>query len=111
MSASLSELLARRKELQAQIEVARQAELSTALGEIARIVEQYGIKRAQLLTVLTRKSKHAKYRDPVTGTTWSGRGRAPAWLAHKDRREFLITRQDAASAAAADASAGEQQVA
>ena len=108
MSASLSELLARRKELQAQIEVARQAELSTALGEIARIVEQYGIKRAQLLTVLTRKSKD---RDPVTGTTWSGRGRAPAWLAHKDRREFLITRQDAASASAADASAGEQQVA
>ncbi|MBB2929012.1 H-NS family nucleoid-associated regulatory protein [Paraburkholderia silvatlantica] len=32
-----------------------------------------------------------KYRDPETGATWSGRGRAPAWLAEaKDRAVFLI---------------------
>lgn len=32
-----------------------------------------------------------KYRDPATGATWSGRGRAPAWLAGaKDRKAFLI---------------------
>lgn len=32
-----------------------------------------------------------KYRDPKTGATWSGRGRAPAWLADgKDRTVFLI---------------------
>ncbi|ALL71302.1 Low-complexity acidic protein (plasmid) [Paraburkholderia caribensis MBA4] len=32
-----------------------------------------------------------KYRDPATGATWSGRGRAPAWLAGtKDRTAFLI---------------------
>lgn len=32
-----------------------------------------------------------KYRDPETGATWSGRGRAPAWLADvKDRTTFLI---------------------
>jgi DNA-binding protein H-NS len=33
----------------------------------------------------------AKYRDPKTGATWSGRGPAPAWLAGaKDRTKFLI---------------------
>lgn len=33
-----------------------------------------------------------KYRDPVTGATWSGRGRAPAWLADaKDRTAFRIS--------------------
>jgi DNA-binding protein H-NS len=33
----------------------------------------------------------AKYRDPNTGATWSGRGRAPAWLAGvKDLSSFLI---------------------
>ncbi|TXC81044.1 H-NS family nucleoid-associated regulatory protein [Paraburkholderia azotifigens] len=33
----------------------------------------------------------AKYRDPKTGATWSGRGRAPAWLAGvKDLSSFLI---------------------
>ena len=31
----------------------------------------------------------AKYRDPKTGKTWSGRGRAPAWLG-KNRDRFLI---------------------
>ena len=40
----------------------------------------------------------ALYRDPKSGSTWSGRGRAPAWLASsKDRSEFLI---DGASTAA-----------
>ncbi|MGF6410061.1 H-NS family nucleoid-associated regulatory protein [Paraburkholderia sp. MM5482-R1] len=33
----------------------------------------------------------AKYRDPKSGATWSGRGPAPAWLAAvKDRTKFLI---------------------
>jgi DNA-binding protein H-NS len=32
-----------------------------------------------------------KYREPKTGAEWSGRGRAPAWLAvAKDRTAFLI---------------------
>jgi len=30
-----------------------------------------------------------KYMDPKTGATWSGRGRAPAWLG-KNRTRFLI---------------------
>jgi DNA-binding protein H-NS len=33
----------------------------------------------------------ARYLDPKTGATWSGRGPAPAWLAAaKDRSKFLI---------------------
>ncbi|MGF6654969.1 DNA-binding protein H-NS [Paraburkholderia youngii] len=33
----------------------------------------------------------AMYRDPKSGATWSGRGRAPAWLSGaKDRSKFLI---------------------
>ena len=33
----------------------------------------------------------ALYRDPTSGETWSGRGRAPAWLAGaEDRSKFLI---------------------
>lgn len=32
-----------------------------------------------------------KYRDPATGKTWTGVGRAPAWIAAaKDRSKFLI---------------------
>ncbi|WP_341313764.1 H-NS family nucleoid-associated regulatory protein [Paraburkholderia sp. IMGN_8] len=44
----------------------------------------------------------AKYRDPKSGATWSGRGPAPAWLAGaKDRSKFLID----GTSAAADVSA------
>ena len=42
----------------------------------------------------------AKYRDPKSGATWSGRGPAPTWLAGaKDRTKFLIV----GTIAAADA--------
>jgi DNA-binding protein H-NS len=38
----------------------------------------------------------AKYLDPKTGATWSGRGPAPVWLAAaKDRTRFLIAGADA----------------
>ncbi|WP_411829055.1 H-NS family nucleoid-associated regulatory protein [Paraburkholderia kururiensis] len=35
-------------------------------------------------------SPPAKYRDPVSGATWSGRGRAPRWIAGRDRDAFEI---------------------
>ena len=45
----------------------------------------------------------ARYRDPKSGASWSGRGPAPAWLAAaKDRTKFLI---DGARAVATEASA------
>jgi DNA-binding protein H-NS len=37
-----------------------------------------------------RNSMPPKYRDPATGATWSGRGKAPRWLTGHDRDEFLI---------------------
>jgi hypothetical protein len=38
-----------------------------------------------------RRPQAPKYRDPVSGATWSGRGPAPAWLASaKDRNAHLI---------------------
>ncbi|MGF6931232.1 DNA-binding protein H-NS [Paraburkholderia sp. UCT70] len=45
----------------------------------------------------------AKYKDPKSGVTWSGRGPAPAWLAAvKDRTKFLI---EGASAVTTETSA------
>lgn len=40
----------------------------------------------------------AKYQDPKSGATWSGRGPAPSWLASaKDRTKFLIEEATAAT--------------
>jgi DNA-binding protein H-NS len=32
----------------------------------------------------------AKYRDPATGATWTGRGKAPRWIQDQDRAKFEI---------------------
>jgi DNA-binding protein H-NS len=49
----------------------------------------------------------AKYLDPRTGASWSGRGPAPAWLAAaKDRTKYLI---DGVNAAAAETSAASKK--
>ncbi|OUL80449.1 H-NS family nucleoid-associated regulatory protein [Paraburkholderia hospita] len=46
-----------------------------------------------------RGPQPAKYRDPKSGATWSGRGPAPAWLARaKDRSRFLIAGADEGAA-------------
>ncbi|WP_321927596.1 H-NS histone family protein [Paraburkholderia guartelaensis] len=40
-----------------------------------------------------RGPQPALYQDPKSGATWSGRGRAPAWIASaKDRSRFLIAK-------------------
>jgi DNA-binding protein H-NS len=31
-----------------------------------------------------------KYKDPASGITWSGRGKAPAWIKGQDYTKFLI---------------------
>nr|WP_279636670.1 H-NS histone family protein [Paraburkholderia aromaticivorans] len=40
--------------------------------------------------VMMTGTQEPKYRDPSSGATWSGRGRAPGWLAGKDRTAFEI---------------------
>jgi DNA-binding protein H-NS len=41
----------------------------------------------------------ARYRDPVSGKTWSGFGKAPYWIAGaRDRTAFLIDKSTAPGA-------------
>ncbi|MGN8112407.1 H-NS family nucleoid-associated regulatory protein [Paraburkholderia sp. 22098] len=50
-----------------------------------------GASRAKAVGNYVRGPQPALYRDPKTGATWSGRARAPAWIANaKDRSKFLI---------------------
>nr|WP_175924635.1 H-NS family nucleoid-associated regulatory protein [Burkholderia latens] len=39
-----------------------------------------------------RQRGQAKYRDPVTGATWTDRGRPPAWIRGRNRAAFVIER-------------------
>ena len=38
----------------------------------------------------SREPVAIKYRDPDTGATWTGRGRAPLWLNGKNRDDYLV---------------------
>lgn len=89
--ATYRELLAKKAQIEEQLEAARQAEVGAAIAKIHEIMAHYGLTtddiapRRRLATA--RRHVPAKYMDPKTGKTWSGRGRAPAWLG-KNRERF-----------------------
>lgn len=94
--ATYKQLLAQKAALDLEIETAHRAEKAVAIARAREIVEAYGLTAIDIgLKALPAKSGQAKsivppkYRDPKTGATWSGRGRAPAWLG-KNRNRFLI---------------------
>ena len=94
--ATYKDLLAQKAKLEEQLETARVAELEAVIAQTRQIVLEYGLIAEDI--GLTSKSKKkagkktvaAKYMDPKTGVTWSGRGRAPAWIEGKNRDRFLI---------------------
>ena len=91
-----SEIQAQIAELQKQAEAARQNELLDAIAQIESIMAQYGVTlediRGNARNERKVSSVKAKYRDPVTGKEWSGRGIAPRWIREsgKDKAAFLI---------------------
>jgi DNA-binding protein H-NS len=93
MSKRYKELMAERRELEVRIEAAKQAERGQALTTIRELMAQFGITAGELATKRGRKKTGplpAKYRDPISGKTWSGQGREPQWIAGKDRAAFAI---------------------
>lgn len=84
--ASYQEILTQIETLKHQAEEARKNELASAIAEIKRIMAEFGITPADLgfgsraAKARAKGSVAAKYRDPVSGKTWTGRGRRPAWV-------------------------------
>ncbi|MBJ9594138.1 H-NS histone family protein [Burkholderia seminalis] len=98
--ATYLELKAQADALAQQAEEARLAELESVIAAMREQIAEYGITPEQLfgrrrtVTTTARVPLAPKYRDPKTGATWSGRGKAPQWIAGaKNRDRFLI--QDA----------------
>jgi DNA-binding protein H-NS len=96
---SYRELLAQREKLEKQIEEAKAREYAEVLNEIKQKMTDYGITLAELGGSRVKNVKAGtrpragvapKYRDPDSGSTWSGRGKPPRWIAGQDRDQFLI---------------------
>ena len=90
-------LLAQREALEKQIEELRNAERGDAIEWIREQMALYEVKPEDLEPRSSRgprkqsKPVAAKYRDPASGATWSGRGKPPRWIADQDRDKFAIT--------------------
>ncbi|MGU3779039.1 H-NS histone family protein [Burkholderia metallica] len=91
------ELKAQAEALAQQAEEARLAELESIITTMREQIAEYGITADQLfgrrraVAASPRAPIAPKYRDPKTGATWSGRGKAPHWIAGaKNRTRFLI---------------------
>jgi DNA-binding protein H-NS len=95
---SYKELLAQREKLEKQIEEAKTKEYAEVIADIRQKMADYGITPADLGTGRAKYGKTPrarvgvapKYRDPDSGSTWSGRGKPPKWIAGKDRDQYLI---------------------
>lgn len=96
--ATYKELKAQLAELESQAAIARQQEFETVLADIRAKVAEFGYTQQDIFG--SRRGRPGpshgaappKYRDPASGATWSGRGRAPNWIKDaKNRDKFLIS--------------------
>lgn len=114
--ATLQSIQARIQKLQAQAQELAAAKSTEVLEKIRGLMEKHGVSVADIEAFVGKRhgrksqpgaaakpsTSTAKYADPKTGATWTGHGRAPAWIANaKDRTKFLVAGAAAESAASA----------
>ena len=99
MMSKLQELIAQREALDKQIAETRKNELREAIRTVQALVAEFDLTSADVFgnartdkkaDKRTGRKVAPKYRDPATGKTWTGRGRAPTWLEGKDKQKYLI---------------------
>jgi DNA-binding protein H-NS len=88
MTVSLADLIAQKATLERQIHDAQAAAKAEALARVRQLMAEHGLTAADIVATRSPKSGPsgvkkvaAKYRDPASGSTWSGRGLKPKWLA------------------------------
>ena len=86
---TLADLLAQKAALEKQIVSFQREQRGTTISQIKTLMAEYGLSLADIgskSTAVPAAAKKAaskvaaKYRNPATGDTWSGRGLKPKWL-------------------------------
>jgi DNA-binding protein H-NS len=85
---TLSELLAQKAALEKQIADFQREQRGEAINKIRALMAEYGLTLADIGSAKPPAAPKkavagkvaAKYRNPATGDTWSGRGLKPKWL-------------------------------
>lgn len=101
MSSRIAMLKQQLAQLDKQIETAWRDEQHAAIEHIRQVMNFFKLVPNELRVDRrgTYKTKPItmKYRDPVSGATWSGRGRAPSWIRNRNYADFLIERSKKAA--------------
>jgi len=111
MATTLEAVHAKMKKLQAQADALIAKQSSGVIEKIRELMGKHGLttadidahsdgKRRAAKAVVKTMSKGSvaavKYRDPKSGATWTGHGRAPSWIAAvKNRDKFLVDESNA----------------
>ena len=92
--ASYKELLQQREQLEKEIQELRKKEMSDAISQARALVAEFSLTMEDVFPPARGKRATTagntvapKYRNPETGDTWTGRGKAPKWIANEDNRE------------------------
>ncbi len=109
---SYSALKAQIDKLEKQATAMRQKEIRKVVAELKKTIADYDLTAADLgLSGAAGKSAGrmpgrkrtattgvAKYRNPQTGDTWTGRGRPPTWIAAVANRDSFLIAADGSGA-------------
>jgi DNA-binding protein H-NS len=106
MATTLEAMQAKIKKLQAQADALIAKQSSGVIEKIRELMAEHGLTTADIdahtggkrsgkkvgaKTIVKETAAVVKYRDPKSGATWSGHGRAPQWIASaKNRDRFLV---------------------
>ena len=90
--ATYQELLAQRNALDQRIKLTRETESKQALAHIKELVSTFGFTAQEVFPWKPdqKKTVAAKYYDPESGASWTGRGKPPKWIDGKDRSKYEI---------------------
>lgn len=98
------EILEEIEALQEKAEAIRQAEIAAVIEDVRAKIKTYNLSARDLglggdsgASRSQRAAVVARYRDPASGKTWTGRGVHPNWLKEyvaqgRNKDEFLISK-------------------
>jgi len=116
MATVYEQIKAQIAELERQAFEARKQEIREAVSAVRDLIQKHGLSLADIGSKFFGKpgadagakpapvQSPAKFRDPKTGATWTGRGKPPKWIVGVPSRDaFLIDKVEAPKATKAAA--------
>lgn len=95
---SVLDLQMKIEELKKALDTKIRSERKEVIEKIQDLVRKYDLTADEVFSTKLSSTPAAvrkvepKYRDPITGATWTGRGITPKWIIDKNREDFLINK-------------------